>query len=192
MQQKTSIFANPFLLLTLTALFWAGNAIARKIAAGHVSPFLLTWLRWLFACIVLFIFAQKFIRRGFETIKKHWKFLFIAGAIGFAVFNNLMYLALNHTSAINVAIEQAAMPLIVFILNYLLFRTKVTSFQVIGFIVTLIGVSVTVTKGNLFGLENQSLNAGDLIMIGAIMVYGTYSVALKNKRNCPATPPRDF
>lgn len=181
MQQKPSIFTNPFLLLTLTALFWAGNAVAGKLAAGHVSPFLLTWLRWLFACTILFFFAQNYIRRDFETIKKHWKFLFISGAVGFAVFNNLMYLALNHTSAINVAIEQASMPLIVFVLNYLFFKTKVTMFQVIGFIVTLLGVAVTVTRGNLFGLGNQSLNAGDLLMIGAIMVYGMYSVSLKNK-----------
>ena len=181
MHQKTSFFTNPFLLLTLTALFWAGNAIAGKLAAGHISPFLLTWFRWLLACSILLIFARPFIKRDFDTIKKHWKFLFVLGAVGFAVFNNLMYLALNHTSAINVAIEQASMPLIVFFLNYLIFKTRVTLFQVIGFIVTLIGVAVTVTRGNLFGLGSQSLNAGDLLMIGAIMVYGMYSVSLKNK-----------
>jgi len=70
-----------------------------------------------------------------------------------------MYLALNHTTAINVAIEQASMPLIVFVLNYLLFKTKVTAYQIVG----------------------QPMNIGDIIMIIAIMVYGIYSVLLKNK-----------
>lgn len=181
MPQNKSILTNPFLLLTLTALLWGGNAIAGKLAAGHISPFLLTWLRWVGACLILVIISRNHIKRDLEKIKKHWLFLFLLGAFGFAIFNGLMYLALNHTTAINVAIEQASMPLIVFVLNYLLFKTKVTAYQIVGFIITLIGVAVTVTRGNIFGLGDQPMNIGDIIMIIAIMVYGIYSVLLKNK-----------
>ena len=35
-----------YLLLLLTTLFWGGNAVAGKLAVGHVSPMLLTALRW--------------------------------------------------------------------------------------------------------------------------------------------------
>jgi len=174
---------NPYLLLSLTALLWSGNAIAGKLGAGHISPFLLTWFRWVLACSVLLFFSLKHLKRDVHIIKRHWKFLFLLGAFGFAIFNALMYLALNHTSAINVAIEQASMPLIVFILNYLLFRTRVTAYQVIGFLITLIGVAITVTRGNLLGIGEQSLNIGDLLMVGAIMVYGIYSVLLRSKPN---------
>lgn len=183
MQSKQSALANPYLLLSLTALMWGGNAIAGKLGAGHVSPFLLTGLRWIVACVILITFSMHHLKRDFETIKKHWSFLFLLGAFGFAIFNGLMYLALNHTTAINVAIEQASMPLVVFILNYLLYRTRVTTYQVIGFIITLIGVAITVTRGNLFGLGEQSLNIGDLLMLVAIFIYGIYSVLLKNKPN---------
>ena len=183
MQPKPSTLSHPYLLLSLTALLWGGNAIAGKIGAGHVSPFLLTWLRWIIACFILIVFSTNHLKHDFGTIKKHWLFLFLLGAFGFAIFNGLMYLALNHTTAINVAIEQASMPLIVFILNYLLFRTKVTTYQIIGFLITLIGVAITITRGNLFGLDYQSLNLGDLLMIGAIIVYGIYSVLLKKKPN---------
>lgn len=180
MQAKSSVFTNPYLLLTLTALMWGGNAIAGKLGVGHISPFLLTWLRWLLACAILLLIARKHIIRDFPVIKQNWKFLFLLGAFGFAIFNGLMYFSLNFTSAINVAIEQASMPIIVFLLNYLLFKTKVTAFQVIGFLITLVGVAITVTRGNLFGLSDQSLNIGDFMMLGAIMVYGIYSVQLKN------------
>jgi drug/metabolite transporter (DMT)-like permease len=181
MQTKMPVATNPYLLLSITAIIWGGNAIAGKMAAGHISPFLLTSLRWFFACIILFAFSINHLKRDYETISKNWKFMFLLGAFGFAIFNCLMYLALNYTSAINVAIEQASMPLIVFALNYIIFKTRVTGYQVLGFIITLIGVAVTVTRGNLFGLGDQSLNIGDLIMLCAIMVYGVYSVALKNK-----------
>jgi len=109
--------------------------------------------------------------------------MFLLGAFGFAIFNGLMYLSLNYTSAINVAIEQASMPLIVFLLNYLIFKTKVTAYQIVGFVITLFGVAITVTRGNLLGLGEQSLNIGDIIMLCAVMVYGIYSVALTKKPN---------
>ncbi|MEM9277994.1 MAG: DMT family transporter [Pseudomonadota bacterium] len=181
MSSRQNLLTHPYLLLTITALVWGGNAVAGKLAVDHISPFLLTLLRWTVACAVLIPFALPHLKRDWQTIMKNLPFLMALGATGFAVFNNLMYLALNHTSAINVAIEQASMPLIVFALNYILFRTNITAFQVIGFIITLVGVAITVTRGNLFSLGEQSLNFGDVLMLCAIMVYGIYSVFLRNK-----------
>lgn len=176
-----NLLANPYVLLTITALVWGGNAVSGKLAVGHVSPFLLTWLRWLFAVSVLLPFAYPHLKKDWPVIKKNLPYLIALGVTGFAIFNNLMYLALNYTTAINVAIEQSSMPLVVFLLNYLIFRTKVTLFQVVGFSITLIGVAVTVTRGKLGDLLGQSLNIGDILMLAAIGFYGVYSVFLRNK-----------
>ena len=172
---------NPYLLLTLTALVWGGNAVAGKLAAGHVSPFLLVFLRWTFACVVLLPFAWIHLRKDADVIKQNLLYLFLMGATGFAVFNNLMYLSLNYTTAINVAIEQASMPLIVFALNYILYRTGITFFQILGFSLTLLGVAITVTRGNLFSIVDLNLNIGDLLMICAVGFYGVYSAFLGKK-----------
>ncbi|MEM7216166.1 MAG: DMT family transporter [Pseudomonadota bacterium] len=181
MTMRQNLLTHPYLLLTVTALVWGGNAVAGKLAVGHVSPFLLTHLRWLVACAVLLPFAYPHLKKDWPKIKENLPFLVILGMTGFTIFNNLMYLALTYTSAINVAIEQASMPLIVFFLNYLLFRTSVTIFQIVGFLITLTGVVVTATGGNVFSINGQSLNIGDIIMITAITVYGVYSVFLRNK-----------
>ncbi|MEM7291328.1 MAG: DMT family transporter, partial [Pseudomonadota bacterium] len=149
--------------------------------AGHVSPFLLTLLRWIIACLVMLPFALPHLRRDAAAIRKHFWFLFALGAVGFGLFNNLMYLALNYTTAINVAIEQASMPLVVFMLNYLLYRTRVTFFQVIGFAITLIGVAVTATRGDVLSIAENTLNRGDLLMLAAIAFYGIYSVFIRKK-----------
>jgi len=175
------LLTHHYLLLTITALVWGGNAVAGKLAVGHISPFLLTLLRWAVACAVLLPFAIPHLKQDWSTIRKNLPFLMALGAIGFGIFNNLMYLALNYTTAINVAIEQGSMPLIVFALNYILFRTRVTSFQVLGFVITLTGVALTVTRGNLLALGSLELNIGDVIMLAAIIVYGIYSVLLKKK-----------
>ncbi len=176
-----SLLTHHYLLLTITALVWGGNAVAGKLAVDHISPFLLTLLRWAVACMVLAPFALPYLKRDWPIIRQNLPFLFALGAIGFGIFNNLMYLALNYTTAINVAIEQGSMPLIVFALNYLLFRTRITVYQVTGFVITLIGVALTATRGNLFALGSQDLNIGDVIMLAAVMVYGIYSVLLKKK-----------
>lgn len=175
------LFGQPYFLLTLTAFFWGGNAIAGKIAVGHISPFLLTTSRWFVAMALIYPFAINHLKRDWPKIKPRLPFLIALGAIGFCVFNNLMYLSLVYTSAINVAIVQASMPLIVFFLNFALFQLLATRLQIIGFLLTLIGVITVASAGNLETLTTLAFNIGDLLMLIAIMFYGVYSVFLKNK-----------
>jgi len=178
---KTSDITHPYLLLAITALIWGGNAVAGKLAVDHISPFLLTSLRWVVACALLLPFGWPYVKKDWPIIQKHLGYLFIMGFVGFTFFNNLLYLALTYTTAINAAIEQASMPILVFALNYILFRTRVTAYQIIGFMITLVGVVVTVMRGNVFDFFNLVFNRGDIIMLCATAAYGIYSVYLKYK-----------
>jgi len=162
---------------------WGGNAVAGKMASGHVSPFLLTSSRWALAILILVPISWKYIKKDWPLIRKNLMFLACCGAIGFTLFNNLLYMALTYTSAINVAIEQASMPLVVFLLNYLLFKTRVTFYQTIGFSITLIGVIITATRGSLSVVTDGGFNIGDGLMLLAITCYGIYSVIIRSKPN---------
>ncbi|NDV87222.1 EamA family transporter [Aurantimonas aggregata] len=177
----TRFVTHPYAILTIVALFWGGNAIAGKLAVGHVSPMLLTLLRWTFACLIMTPLAFQDVRREWPTIKRHLPFLFLLGAVGFTFFNAIFYLAMNYTSAINATIEQSAMPLVVFAANYVLFRTGVTVFQLLGFTLTLIGVLITAAHGELATLLALDLNRGDAMIIVAVLIYGGYTVALRFK-----------
>jgi drug/metabolite transporter (DMT)-like permease len=176
-----SLTARPYFLLTLTALLWAGNAIAGKLAVDHISPAFLTTLRWLIASMILLPFAQRYLQRDWPVIRANLAFLVIMGTVGFALFNNLIYLALNYTTAINASIEQGAMPLFVFILNFLFFQMHPRPLQIAGFVLTLSGIVLTVSGGELIRLLELDFNIGDVIMIIAVMLYGIYSVALTRK-----------
>lgn len=170
--------ARPYVLLLLTALLWAGNAIAGKLAVGHVSPFLLTWLRWAIALAILLAIAWRYVLQDWPVIRANLPFLFGLGALGFTMFNVMFYFALVHTSAINVAIEQSAMPLVVFLLNFIWFGIRATWMQVVGFVLTVLGVVITVTRGAPLSILETPLNIGDVLMVIAISLYGVYSVAL--------------
>ena len=170
-----------YFYLCITALFWGGNSVAGKMAVGHVSPMMLTTLRWVFALIVILVLMTPQIRRDWDKIRRHWLQLLAYGAIGFTTFNALLYSALKYTSAINAVILQAGIPMLIFLFNFVLFRTKASVAQVIGFTVTLIGVLVTAAHGDVTSLLSLEFNFGDALMIGACIVYAGYTVALRYK-----------
>ncbi|GIL01981.1 MAG: membrane protein [Alphaproteobacteria bacterium] len=171
----------PYLLLTLTALIWAGNTIAGKLAVGHISPFLLTSMRWGLALVIVLVAAAPALRRDWPAIVRHWPFLAALAAMGFTLFNSLFYVALHHTSAIHAAIEQAAMPLFVFALNFVIFRIPTSWLQATGYGLTLMGVVLTVTGGDPSVIAGGNLNIGDLYMIVAVIAYALFSVLLGRK-----------
>jgi len=179
----SGLFANATLLLTLTTLFWGGNAVAGKFAVGEVSPFILTAARWLLAAAILVVIARKHLRQDWAVIRSRLPYLFVLGACGFAMFNIMLYSSLNYTTAINVTIIQSAMPMMVFVLNFLVFRTSLHWAQVVGYTVTLVGVLLTASAGNITQLTELSLNKGDLLMLLATFVYAAYSVALRSRPN---------
>ncbi|MBU4530747.1 MAG: DMT family transporter [Hoeflea sp.] len=170
-----------YLFLTITALSWGANAVAGKLAVGHISPMMLTSVRWGLALMILVSFTLPQVRRDMKTIRANLPLLIGYGMVGFAFFNILLYSALEYTTAINVAIEQAGMPMLIFLANFLLFRIKVTIAQVAGFVLTLAGVAITVSGGSLARLIALELNRGDALMLLAVLCYGGYTVALRYK-----------
>jgi len=172
---------HPYVVLSTVALLWAGNAIAGKLAAGHISPMLLTLFRWTFASLFIMPFALGDVKRDWPVIRPRLAYMLALGAIGFASFNALFYLAVNYTTAINVTIEQSAMPLVVFLANFLLFRMGVAPLQIAGFSLTLVGVALTTSHGDLSALLELDLNRGDALMMLAVLLYGGYTVALRFK-----------
>ena len=179
-----TLLRNPHLLLILTTLIWSGNAVAGKFAVGHVSPMILTVGRWGIALAIIAWIARDRLKQDWAVIRQNWIYLMLMGGFGYTAFNYCLYSALQYTSAINVTLEQSAMPVIIFVLNYLIYRTGVTWLQILGYAVTLIGVVVTVSAGMPFSLFNGNgpdLNRGDLFMLAAAIFYGSYSVGLRAK-----------
>lgn len=170
-----------YLLLCLTTLFWGGNAIAGKLAVGHISPMLLVTIRWTLAVAIMLALAMPQLRRDWPVVRANLWLLFALGAVGFTLFNAAFYSAVHHTTAINVSIEQAGMPMLIFVLNFVLYRLGVSWGQIIGFTLSLIGVALTAAHGDLTSLAGFDINLGDALMLLAIVLYAGYTVALRYK-----------
>jgi drug/metabolite transporter (DMT)-like permease len=173
--------AKAYIFLVITGLGWAGNAVVGKFAVGHVGPMTLTVSRWAISLAIIVFLSLPEIKADWPEIKKNWLVCLVFSGLGFTVFNALLYTALQHTSAINVVIEQAGIPGIIFIGNYLLFRIKLGAGQIVGYLITLLGVAVTASNGSLQTILALDFNLGDVLMLLASLIYAAYTISLRYK-----------
>jgi drug/metabolite transporter (DMT)-like permease len=166
----------PYLLLCITALCWAGNAIVGRLAAGHIPPVTLAFLRWALAFVLILPFAWKHLQRDWPAIRSRFWLMVTLSITGVGVFNTLQYWALEYTQALNTLLLQSAGPLIVAVWSLVLVGVRLTPAQAIGVLVSMIGVMVILLQGDLTALSNIQFNRGDLIFIVALIVFGFYLV----------------
>jgi len=166
----------PYLLLSFTALCWAGNAIVGRMAAGHIPPVTLSFLRWALAFLIILPFAWKHLRRDWGAIRRHLGTMIVLSVTGIGTFNTMQYWALEHTQALNTLLLQSAGPLFVAAWSLILLGVRLTLAQAAGIALSLIGVLVILLHGDLTALTGIAFNKGDLIFTVALVIFGLYSV----------------
>ena len=135
----------PYLLLSITALCWAGNSIVGRLAAGHIPPATLSFLRWSLACLLILPFAWKQFQEDWPAIRSKLGLMVTLSVTGIGAFNTLQYWALEHTQALNTLLLQSSGPLIVAVWSLLLLRVQLTLAQAIGIVLSLGGVLMILT-----------------------------------------------
>jgi len=175
-----------YVLLILTMMVWGANAVAARLSVGEVSPMMVTFLRWAICCVALAVFARREIQAHWRTLVPHWRSIVLMGALGFTGFNALFYAAAHHTTAINIAIIQGAIPVLVLAGSYLFYGMRIGALQVLGVLVTLAGIAVVASRGHLELLAQLDFNVGDVWMIVACLLYAGYSLRLRQRPAVPA------
>ena len=149
------LWGQAYLLLVLTTLMWAGNGIAGRLAVDQVSPMVLTCLRWVIVVAILTPLVGRQVVAEWPQLKERWLFTTLMGIFGLTAFNALFYAAAHHTSAINLTLLPGFDPGLRACRMVLFFRARVIPLQIIGMIVTLIGVIDRVREGRLADPEDS-------------------------------------
>ncbi|PLY16935.1 MAG: EamA family transporter [Sedimenticola sp.] len=170
---------SPPVLLALTTLFWGGNAVVGKIAVDHLSGTELSFWRWVIAFVVLFPFAYKAAWKDMSFYRANFGMVFLLAFLSVSVYNTFQYLALQWTMAINVGVVAASMPLMVFLMTWMLGQERTRGKQRLGAIFALLGVVIIISRGDLQVLMGLEANPGDLLMLAAVFSFALYSVLLK-------------
>ena len=173
-----------YFFLSFTAICFGANTTLAKLAVGQVSPMMVVTLRWLLVVVLLLVFNRKNLVRDWPTLKPRLGFLFALGALGFAAFNALFYVAAYDTTAINMGIISGMLPVFILVGALIIYRTPVRKLQWTGVVITLTGVAVVASGGELGRLLELRLNRGDVFVILASLLYAGYTVALQKRPAC--------
>jgi drug/metabolite transporter (DMT)-like permease len=188
-QKRHWLFDQPYLLLSLTSLFWAGNTIVGRYVVGHVPPITLACIRWAGAFLILLPFAAPHLLRDWPLIRKRLGLMTLLALAGFAGYNTLAYYGLQYTTAIHALLLLSASPLFVALWSFALFGDRLTARQAGGICVSLAGVLVIVSQGSLAVLAGSGFNRGDAWLLIALVIYAYYMAALRNR---PPMHPLSF
>lgn len=173
------LMGQAYLLLVVAQLSWAGNIVSGKAAVGQIDAFALSSIRWIIALALLIPFALPYVKRDWAAIKTGWHWLALYGALGFATFNILIYGAANFTPAVNISMEQAAIPVLVMLGNFLIFRVRATFLHIVGVVLTIYGVAHVATHGVPSRILGLDINIGDGMVMAACLCYASYSLILR-------------
>jgi len=166
-------FATAAYLLIATAL-WAGNAIAGRLLVGSISPITLSAVRWGLAALLLLPLGWRIFKPQSALWQNKKRFILL-GLFGVGSYNVLLYLALQTSTAINVTLIGASMPIWMLFIGAVWYQVKPSLLQLMGAIVSLIGVAIVLTRGELSALLSMQMVVGDLLIMLATILWAFYS-----------------
>ena len=170
-------------MLVCATLFWSGNFMVGKFAfLENIPPLSLVFYRWSLVWLILLPFTFKEILKHKDTILNNLPVLFFLGFTSVGLFNSFTYLSLIHTQVINSTLFNTAIPAVIILLCFLFKIEKTNKFQILGLIISVLGILSIITKLDIKIFLSLNFNKGDIIMIGGVITWGIYSTLLKKKK----------
>jgi drug/metabolite transporter (DMT)-like permease len=160
--------------LILPTILWAGNAVVGRLAVGEVSPLLLNTVRWALAAVILLPLGWKVFRPSGSLWQHRGRFLLL-GFLGMGSYNALLYLALQTSTPINLTLIGASMPIWMLIVGGMFYAQTPQKRQLLGAVISLLGVVLVLSRGDLSILLSLELFLGDLLMVLATIFWAFYS-----------------
>jgi len=177
-EQERHWFTNPYLLLTLTVLFWSGNMVVGRGVRADVPPLTLAFWRWAIAFACILPLALPHLKSQWPQLKQGWQPILVLGVLGVGGYNTFAYLALQYTGATNAVLLNSFVPIATIAISWAFLGKHLRRLEAIGVLVSLVGAVTIIGRGDIGVLASLNLNVGDLWMLGAVAVWAIYTVGL--------------
>lgn len=154
----------------VTAICWTVTATCFEYAGKKIGSITLNIIRLFMAFIFLSIF--NFFSRGMmlpiDASLDTWEWLAISGLVGFVIGDLLLFEAFVRIGARISMLIMASVPPITAILSYFILHEMMTISQVVGMVITLIGIAIVIlVKGDKKGsIELSHPLKGILFAVG--------------------------
>ena len=177
---KPSVAARGAVLFPMVAvLIWSGNTVISKLAASVIAPDTISFYRWLIALAILTPWLALPTWKNRQRIKPYLSRLAVLGCLGMAAYQGLSYVAAQTSSAVNMGIIVALVPLMSAVLSSVLANEPLTRGCLIGGAISLVGVVYLLSQGHPSALLHTGFVVGDVVMFVGALGYALYSVLLR-------------
>lgn len=161
-------------LLLIPPLLWAGNAIVGRLVHELIPPLTLNFFRWVLAFVLLLPISHQVLRRH-SPLWPHWKHYGLLGLLGVGCYNSLQYLALQTSTPINVTLVASSTPVFMLAMGALFFKQTVRKRQILGALLSIMGVMLVLCRGDWHALAQVHLVLGDVFVLIATLCWAWYS-----------------
>ncbi|WP_288390178.1 DMT family transporter [uncultured Acinetobacter sp.] len=168
-----------FLLPLIAVLIWSMNIAVTRYAVDLIEPASISFYRWLIAFIVLTPFMLFKVWTQRALVRRHLSQLAILSAFGMVLYQGLSYTAAHYTTATNMGIVNAFIPVFTIFVSMLILKDIPNRFAIVGSIISFLGLLYILGKGDFTTLLNMGGHSGDLLMVVAVFFYAFYGVFLK-------------
>ena len=168
------------ILLPLIAVFiWSLNIAVTRYVADYISPVSISFYRWLVAFVVLTPVMLPKVWQQRQLVVLHWKQFAILSAFGMLLYQGLAYSAAHYTTATNMGIINAFIPVFTIFVSIIILKEIPNRFAILGSLLSFMGLIYVIAQGNLMTLLHLGGHWGDLLMVIAVFFYAFYGVFLK-------------
>ena len=172
-----------YTLLVFATFCWSGNFIVGKFAyLFEVPPLTLNFFRWVSVWLILMPLTYKEISNNLPYIKKNLIVISFMGIITISTFNSVVYFALTYTQVINAVLVLSAIPAVTIVISSLMNVDETNKFQLIGLLLSIIGISTIISNADIEKITTLSFNKGDLWMLVCVFTWALYSTLLKKHK----------
>lgn len=177
------------LALLGAALCWAGNYVVGAAAVQRITPLDLVLLRWLAALPLLVLLAQRLERPAWSRVLAQWRWLVALSLTGLLGYPLLVYVALEHTTALSASLVNATNPALIVLVAALILRERLRPLTLVGVLIALVGALVVLSRGDLGVLTSARFGAGELVMLAAVVSWTAYTVIGRAGQGRLRVPP---
>lgn len=170
---------NPYLLLVLASLFWAGNMVMGRGLRDDLPPVALAFWRWVVAFVCVLPLALPHLKAEWPLLRAAWRQVIFLGVFGVGCYNTFSYVAVQYTTATSATLLNSFIPVATIALAFVFLGKRLSRPEAIGVLVSLAGVVLLISRGSLEVLFGLGLNTGDLWMLVAVLTWSIYTVGLQ-------------
>ncbi|KXO81670.1 multidrug DMT transporter [Acinetobacter venetianus] len=168
-----------FVLPLIAVLIWSLNIAVTRYVADYISPVSISFYRWFVAFLILTPFMLPKVWKQRAVIGKDLGKLAVLSAFGMVLYQGLSYTAAHYTTATNMGIVNAFVPVFTIFISYLILKDVPNRFAIFGSLLSFAGLIYVMSQGYISSLFEQGGHWGDAVMVVAVGFYAFYGVFLK-------------